>query len=285
MDNVLKRKLLVGFACCLVTLAAFCQQQKSNKYINPEGFTVSSRFNVFEAGTNYYRKPVSNGTFEYYLLSLPLKPATAKTHFASGEEKSFDVQIGVLDIPMVPAGYPQASGYLIRLRAEYLYNSKLYGRIHFNFINGFVCPYAKWAAGFRINTTLNGWVHSEDLDYGRNTFSSYLNEVLKHSSASSLSREMLKINIRDVRPGDVFIQTGHPGHAVMILDVLYNDVDQTVKLMLAQGFDPAQEMEILKNYEDDESPWFVVPLNSDDNVMVRTPQWTFYVKDLRRFCN
>ena len=283
--NMKLKKVALLVALCFAFVAGFAQSDKTSKYINPEGFTVGARFDITKAGANYYRKSVVNGTFEYYLLNLPLKPASYKTHFANGEEKSFDVQLGVLDLPMIPEGYHQSSGNIIRLRAEYLYNSKLYGRIHFNFINGFVCSYAKWAAGFRVNNANNGWEHSAELDYSRETFKKYLDKVLKNTTVSSLSREMVKVGIRDVRPGDVLIQTGHNGHAVIILDVLYNTVDNTVKLVLAQGFTPAQEMEILKNYEDDESPWFTVSLDSNDETMIRTPQWTFYVKDLRRFGN
>lgn len=257
--------------------------QSQNKYVYAEGFTVGSRFSVVDAGPNYYRKPVQNGSFEYYLLSLPLKPANYKTHFATGEEKTFDVQIGVLDIPMINPDYHQSTGYIIQLRAEYLYNSKLYGRIHFNFFNGFLCSYSKWAAGFRVNSTNSGWEHQTEMDYGRATFKKYLDVVLKNTGASSLAREMIKVNFSDVKAGDVLIQSGHPGHAVLILDALYNDKDRTVKLMLAQGFNPAQEMEILKNYEDEESPWFTVSLDATDETMIRTPQWTFYAKDLRRF--
>ena len=171
---------------CGAIVECFAQSDKTSKYINPEGFTVGARFDITKAGANYYRKSVVNGTFEYYLLNLPLKPASYKTHFANGEEKSFDVQLGVLDLPMIPEGCHQSSGYIIRLRAEYLYNSKLYGRIHFNFINGFVCSYAKWAAGFRVNNANNGWEHSAELDYSRETFKKYLDKVLKNTTVSSL---------------------------------------------------------------------------------------------------
>ncbi len=279
---------LIILCCCEVYAQSFRDNNtntKENKYINIEGFTVGARFSPCDAGVNYYRKSVTNGTFEYYLLNLPLKPATYQTHYANGEVKNFDVQIGVLDLPTIKEEYQQSSGYIIKLRAEYLYNSKLYGRIHFNFINGFVCSYAKWAAGFRINSTNSGWEHTDELDYSRETFQKYLDKVLKNTSNSTLVREMIKVTLADVKPGDVLIQSGHPGHSVIILDVLHNDVEHTVKLMLAQGFSPAQEMEILKNFEDDESPWFVVPLDSSDDTMIRTPQWTFYVKDLRRFGN
>ncbi|MCQ2959088.1 MAG: DUF4846 domain-containing protein [Bacteroidales bacterium] len=277
------KKVLVCFTCVIFCATSSIAQEKYSKYVVPEAFSVASRY-PNKVGS-FYRRQSSNGTFEYYVQNLPLKPANYKTHFSNGEEKVFDVQIGVLDLPQIKERYQQSSGYIIQIRSDYLYNSRLYGRIHYNFINGFVCSYAKWAAGFRVNSSNNGWEHFEEQDYSRATYKKYMDVILQNTNCSTLAREMSKIKLADVKPGDVFIQNGHPGHAVLIVDVLYSEEEKAVKLVLAQGFSPAQDMEILKNFEDDECPWFTISVDSEDDTMIRTPQWTFYVKDLRRFAN
>ncbi len=273
--------------CCILCNIRFALGQElseqSLKYINQYGTTISSRFSTTAAGENYYRKQALNGSFEHYLLNLPLKSVGAKTHLATGLEKKFNVQIGVVDLKRI-TDKQQSAQIIMRLRAEYLYSSRLYGRIHFNFTNGFVFSYAKWAAGFRINDTKNGWIQSTEQDYSKTTFKNYLDVLYTNTTLASLSREMTKIPITDIKAGDVFIQNGQPGHAVIVIDVLRNDEDKMLKIMLAQGNTPAQELEILRN-DIDGSPWFTLSYDSSESTKIMTPEWTFYVKDLKCFTN
>ncbi len=255
---------------------------KKYKFIAYEGMTVGTRFPIKLAGENYYRQSVTASSFEYYLLNLPLKPFGYKTHCYDGKEKTFDVQIGVIDMDDYSSSQRSAQA-VMRLRAEYLFEAQLYGRIHFNFMNGFRCDYSRWAAGFRVNDSNNGWIQSENQDFSYKTFKKYIEFVFNNVTTSSLARELQKVAVQDIKAGDVFIQGGAPGHAVIILDVLHNDVNNTVKIMLAQSYSTAQQIEILKNFEDDESPWFTIPLDCNENFMIRTPEWTFYIKDLKRF--
>ena len=275
------------FALCCSYLVAQTNdsQSKELKYLNPEGMTVGSRYAIEKAGEGYHRKNAAYGSFEYYILNLPMKPVGYKTHLHNGEEKSFDVQIGVLDLKISGKNSTCSAEGAIKIRAEYLFSANLYGRIHFNFNNGFNCSYAKWAAGFRVNDTKNGWIHSNEQDYSRKNFLDYLDVVFQNTTIPSLAREMSKVELYDVKAGDLLIQSGYPNHAAIVLDVLYNDKNNTIKIMLAQGFSPAQEIEVLKNYQDDCSPWFTIPLDSNENTEILTPQWTFYVKDFKRFTN
>lgn len=273
--------------CCILCDIQFLFGQEINeqslKYINQYGYTVSSRFDVATAGEHYYRKQVTNGSFEHYLLNLPLKSVGAKTHLYNGTEKKFNVQISVVDLKKITEQQTSAE-ILMRLRAEYLYSSKLYSRIHFNFTNGFIFSYSRWAAGFRVNDTKNGWIQTAEQDYSKQTFKNYLDILYANATIVSLAREMTKVPINEIKIGDVFIQNGQPGHAVIVMDVLHNDEEKMLKIMLAQGNTPAQELEILRN-DIDGSPWFIVPYDSQDNTKIMTPEWTFYIKDLKRFSN
>ena len=80
--------------------------------------------------------------------------------------------------------------------------------------------------------------------------------------------------------GDVLIQGGSPGHAVIVVDMALK-LDTGEKLfLLAQSYMPAQEIHILKNPEEPGiSPWY--RLNQDDQI--NTPEWRFYKEDLKRF--
>ncbi len=40
------------------------------------------------------------------------------------------------------------------MRAEYLYQNKLYDEISFDFVDGFKAKYSKWAQGYRISVKI-----------------------------------------------------------------------------------------------------------------------------------
>ena len=78
--------------------------------------------------------------------------------------------------------------------------------------------------------------------------------------------------------GDIFIQGGFPGHAVIVIDLARDSTCQKL-FLLAQGFTPAQDIHILKNDNDaDLNPWYSIPEGR-----LITPDWTFDKSDLMRF--
>jgi hypothetical protein len=78
--------------------------------------------------------------------------------------------------------------------------------------------------------------------------------------------------------GDVFIQAGHPGHTVLVVDLAECEGDKV--FLLAQSYMPAQEVHVLRNPQDPElSPWY--DLDFEDEL--QTPEWTFPPGALKRF--
>ena len=72
-------------------------------------------------------------------------------------------------------------------------------------------------------------------------------------------------------PGDVLIQGGYPGHAVVVLDVAADPSGRRY-LLLGQSYMPAQQIHVLKNLGDPRlSPWYdAAALNGSG---VATPEW------------
>ncbi len=90
---------------------------------------------------------------------------------------------------------------------------------------------------------------------------------------------MISVNLNDIQIGDVFIQGGSPGHAVIVVDMAI-DSNQNKVFLLAQSYMPAQDIQILTNPNDRKlSPWYKVNFEGD----LETPEWTFKKSDLKRF--
>ena len=80
--------------------------------------------------------------------------------------------------------------------------------------------------------------------------------------------------------GDVFIQGGSPGHAVLVVDVAEDPRTGRGVFLLVQSYMPAQEIHILKNPTDlNLSPWHETGFGET----LRTPEWLFRRSDLKRF--
>ena len=59
---------------------------------------------------------------------------------------------------------------------------------------------------------------------------------------------MLKVSIENIEIGDVFIQGGFPGHAIIVVDLAENEVGEKC-FLVAQSYMPAQEIHVLKNFK------------------------------------
>ena len=254
--------------------------KKENIFINPEGSTVETRFIT---PPDYERFNATDKSFEKYLRQLPLKPHNSKVLFYNGKIKdNNDIYDAVVDLKIGNKDLHQCADAIMRLRAEYFFNSGLYEKIHFNFTNGFRADYKEWMNGKRIVVKGNKtyWKQTASQSNTYKDFWDYMEMIFMYAGTYSLSKELIQINIEDLKIGDVFIQGGFPGHAVIIVDMGINLKTNEKIFLLAQSYMPAQELQILKNPNDNNiSPWYSVNFNNE----LITPEWKFLKSDLMRF--
>ena len=167
----------------------------------------------------------------------------------------------------------------MRMYAEYFWATEQYDRIKFHFTNGFLVEYTKWREGNRV--TINGnnvsWIKSKSKDNSYECFVRYLRTIFCYAGTLSMEKESEPTLISLLKPGDVFLCGGSPGHVVMVVDVCENEEGKKA-FLLAQGYMPAQEFHLLKNDLHPEDPWYY-----EDEVTYpfETPEFTFEQGSLR----
>ena len=254
-------------------------EREDLRIISPQGKTVKERIMEPEG---YERINEEINSFAGYLRNLPLKPHGSKVLYYDGREKRRDVHEAVIDMDVGDRDLQQCADAVMRLRAEYLYKTGQYEKVHFNFTNGFNAEYIKWRQGNRISVNGNdvSWVegagHSEDYE----TFRKYLDIVFAYAGTQSLAGELKRVDVSDIQIGDVFIKGGSPGHCVIVIDMAHNRDTEEKVFLLAQSYMPAQDIHVLKNTQDKSiSPWF----SEDFGDVLVTPEWTFEKDQLMRF--
>ena len=267
--------LLFGFL-----FVSFIKIPKGSSFINPRGTTVYERI-ITPPG--YARVEETKGSFAYYLRNLKLKPDGTVVHFYDGRvKKNNDVYVAVIDMAIGHTDLQQCADVIMHLRAEYLYAQHQEDKIHFTFLGGFRADYAKWRDGYRIAAEGGRyrWVKSSASDNSYEGFCSYMDMIYHRCGSLSLSKELTDVEYRDIKPGDVLIMGGSPGHAELVLDVAMNKKGEKIYL-LAQGYMPAQDMQVVTNPEDNTiSPWYLM---NEHTTNIITPQWTFTIGQLMRF--
>lgn len=248
--------------------------------INKYGKSISTRILV---PMGFVRDKVNEKSFEEYLRNLPLKAQGTYSEFYNGDLKESDgVYIAVVDQKIGKRDLHQCADAVMRLRGEYLWKNKMYNKIHFNFTNGFNVDYKTWMKGYRISVRGNNveWIKKTDPSNSFQTFWKYMEIIFSYAGTLSLEKEMMPINIDNMKIGDVFIQGGSPGHAVIVVDIAKNYKSGERIFLLAQSYMPAQQTQILINPNNSKlSPWYSI--NFRDNLI--TPEWTFKSEDLHRF--
>jgi len=240
--------------------------------------TTETRFPVPEGFT---RIIVPNNSFASYLRTFPLKPHGSVVKYYNGNEKRNRVYDAVFDIDVGAKDLQQCADAIIRLRAEYLYKEKKYNDITFNFTNGFAVAYSRWITGERIKVEGNKswWVKTSQPANNYEVFKKYLETVFIYAGTLSLSKSLKSVDFMNMQIGDVLIQGGSPGHAVIVIDMAENTKGEKL-YMLAQSYMPAQDIHVLKNNTNPGlSPWYTLKQSNNIN----TPEWTFKITDLKRF--
>jgi hypothetical protein len=260
------RTLLLLFIPLLISFSFDTKQTILDRFKPPSGFLRA----------NYNER-----SFAYYLQHLKLLPVGTEVKLYDGKLKYNKVHAAVIDISVGNKDLQQCADAVMRLRAEYLFEQKLYDQIHFNLTNGFNAKYDKWMQGQRIvvNGNKSYWLKSAKTDNSHANFMKYMEIVFNYAGTLSLSKELQSIDIKDAEIGDVFIKGGSPGHAVIVVDMCLHETTKQKMIMLAQSYMPAQNIHVLKNFENN-SPWFKV---DPKKKIFETPEWDFSSSDVKRF--
>jgi hypothetical protein len=268
-----------------VVLALLSGTASATEYLWPhepsqDGGTLESRIDPPEGFT---RVPVEAGTFGAWLRGLPLLPGQPDVLLFNGKKKGNQTaQHAVVNVDVGARDLQQCADAVMRMRAEYLFSSNRKDDICFRMTSGDAHPWSAWAKGRRPRVKGNKvrWAEnaaSKDATYPN--FRRYLSDVFIWAGTWSLSRELEAVEAKSpIQIGDVFIQGGFPGHAVLVVDVAQGK-DGTQRFLLAQSYMPAQQFHVLRNPNQEHSPWYS-PSQGDELV---TPEWTFKWSDRKRF--
>jgi Domain of unknown function (4846) len=246
----------------LMMLSASCDTNNGKTHVNkeihdpePAGFV---RFIHLPPG--YHRIEAKPGSFAEFLRDTRLKESKTVYLYNGKPKPNQEAQYAVLHMSVGNSDLQQCADAVMRLRAEYFFESKQFNAILFydndNKAYHFTAPYS------RVN-----------LD-------KYLLRVFGMCGSASLSKQLKPADsIDDIQPGYVFIRGGFPGHAVIVMDVAQNNAGKKI-YMLAQSYMPAQDIHILKNpAATGNSPWYEV--NEDE--LIVTPEYTFKRWELKRW--
>ena len=230
--------------------------KSSNEFSNTEIISV----NEIPLPAGFHRPDTNKHTFTSWLCSIKLKKDN-QVHLYDGTlKKNQSAQFAVLDIPVGNKNLQQCADAVIRLRAEYLFAEKRFNEIRF--------------------TDNNKKEYAWTLQDNRPAFEKYLETVFGWCGSASLEKQLKPVlDISEIRPGNVFIKGGYPGHAMIVIDVAVNEEGKRI-FMLAQSYMPAQDIHIVKNPMNEKlSPWYEV--NNAETII--TPEWKFYKNQLRRW--
>lgn len=242
----------------------------------PTGTTVATRF---APPVGAVREALPSGSFGATLRNHPLLPPNSPVHLHHGGPKGRqDVHAAVLDLSVGTRDLQQCADAVMRLRAEHLFAQGDHSAIRFNFTNGFVAIWDRWRAGDRIVVEGNRchWVRKAAPDSSHAQLLRYMDMVFTYAGTLSLAKE-LKTATGPIAVGDVFIQGGSPGHAVVVMD-LASSADGDQYFLLAQSYMPAQQMHILLR-PDGKGAWY----RNGEGTRLATPEWVFDWSDRKRW--
>ena len=241
---------------------------------NIRGISLPKGFKIVENGDSSYAN---------WLLDISLRKDKTVYLFNGDLKGNQAVQFGVLDINIGKKDLIQCADAAIKLRADFLLDQKRYQEIKFTATSGDKISFSEWLQGIRWKERSGKLAPFKVYRNNRNIqdeYNSFMDFVFAYCGTYSLSKELKAVTGDiSVQPGDVFIEGGFPGHAVTVMAVAQNTEGENI-FLLSQGYMPAQDIHIIKNYVDPElSPWY----SFEDIYPLYTPEWQFGSGSLRRW--
>jgi len=224
----------------------------------------------FAPPTGFHRVDVAPASFAAWLRGLPLRERGAAVRSFRGElvHAGDDPRVSaVVELDVGTRDLQQCADSIMRLDAEWRYATGHRDQIHYPIGHGSSLAFTRWSDGDRPTIDDRDqvtWLQRGKRDDSHGALRAYLDVVFAWAGTASLADSLHRLARDQVRAGDFFVLGGHPGHAVLVLDVAV-DADGHRRALLGQGFMPAQDFHVLAH---DGDPWF-----SLDGDTVATPFW------------
>ncbi|MDP2313261.1 MAG: DUF4846 domain-containing protein [Pseudomonadota bacterium] len=148
----------------------------------------------------------------------------------------------VVDLPIGTRDLQQCADSALRLRATWLRATGATPAFHYT--SGYLSSWAAWAAGTRPKvsgskvTSVSGAAAPSASDP---TFEAWLMDLFMYAGTRSLPLDTVAVTTP--RPGDIVVQPGSPGHAVVLLDVATDGARTWV--LVGQGYMPAMDFHVV----------------------------------------
>ena len=269
--NVLRLQL-VTLAMMLFVLVASAQSKSRD--LQP---TIKT---AFATPDGYERH--NQDDYSTWLINHPLKEDIIVKYYDGRIKPNNNVYAAVFNYDIGKRDLHQCADAAIYLRASYHYSTGQLEKLKYRFTNGYQSTYIGYLNGDKIKLLASGTdvrtFKGKPRRDSCTTFRKWLDQVWMYAGTYSVGKFDTKaVNIMDMKPGDLFVQGGFPGHIISVVDMAKNKKGYTV-YMLSQSFMPAQEHQILKNPKDG-SVWY----HLDESEVIQTPEYTFRSNQLRRF--
>ncbi|MFT5723895.1 MAG: hypothetical protein ACI9JN_001012 [Bacteroidia bacterium] len=268
----------------MVWLSSCTAQTTEPDTVQPEATFIIDQVKDIPLPEGYERLEFDSSSVATYLQNLSLKE-DKQVYLYNGQLKHDQtVQYAVIDMDVGTRDLQQCADATMRLRAEHLYQTKQFSQIAFHFTSGHLASWSSYAQGYRAKISGSNvqWVKTAKPDTTYSNFRKYMDLVFSYCGTRSMDKEVVKVNVRDIQPGDVFHETGNPyGHAITVMDVAQDSLGNKI-FLLAQSYMPAQSIHILVNPNDlQNSPWYAL----ENGKSLVTPEWVFPPNSLKRWKN
>ena len=188
---------------------------------------------------------VDGGDFGAWLGQLALRPEGTPVLTHDGRPVGGH-RARVVDLPLVEGDLQQCADSAIRLRAEWLRGQG--AEVMFHATSGDPMPWSRWQGGQRPFAVGNKLLWRPGTSGG---WEAYLAKVFTWAGTRSLAHDTDPAT--DPVPGDLLVDPGSPGHAVVLLDVAQRD--GSTWLLVGEGFMPAQDFHVELGPVDGWWPW------------------------------
>ena len=228
----------------------------------------------FTVPPGHDRVPLEARGFGTWLRGLPIRLDRSGVRSYLGHEV-FAPAAAVVALDLGEGDLQQCADTILRLHAEYLWASGRGDGAAYHLTSGDLWRFKDWVAGEVVTAQGSRVTRSPGPPRvaGHPSFRRWLQRLFVWAGSRSLATDSRPVGAFEaIRPGDLFLDPGSPGHAVLVLDVAAVEGGPRVAL-LGQGFMPAQELHVLES----SGPgvlggvWFPLPERAADTLV--TPSW------------